>query len=41
MPKAGLPASGRFKKTKGKNKVAQAAGRKGHRISCRKTQRRK
>ncbi len=37
MPKAGRTATGRFKKTKGKNKVAQATGRKGHRISCRKT----
>ena len=35
---AGRTKTGRFKKVKrGKNRVAQAAGRKGHRKSCRRS----
>jgi hypothetical protein len=34
--KAGRTASGRFKKTKGKNMAANRLGKKGHRKSCRK-----
>jgi hypothetical protein len=38
---AGRLKNGRFAKTKGKNRAAAAAGRKGHKASCRKKRRRK
>lgn len=34
--RAGRDAKGRFKRMRGKNAAAAAAGRKGHRKSCRK-----
>lgn len=38
---AGRTKRGRFKKMKGKNTVAAAAGRKGHKASCRKVRRKR